>query len=308
MRVSLVALALTLLAAAGLAQASDKADPSHELEFGGLKRSYLLHLPANAPAGPLPLVLVLHGGGGSAESAARMTGFDAEADEHGFIAVYPNGTDKGRPLRAMLGKQGFLTWNAGSCCGYAQEHNIDDVGFIRAVVADVEKSHAVDSKRIYATGISNGGMMSYRLACEASDLVAAIGPVVGIVEIPDCKPAHPVAVIDFQGTDDENVPLAGGIGKKEVGKKEDRKPVQVSIDLWVQADGCTVTVKSEHPGIHLTNYGGCADGTAVDYYVIQGGGHAWPGGDRISLLLDKPDPNVPATALIWSFFKDHPKQ
>lgn len=293
-------------AAAGLARAGG--DEAHDLEFGGLKRSYLLHLPVNMPPGPLPLVVVLHGGAGTAEGAAKMTGFDAEADEHGFIAVYPNGTDKERPVRALLGKQGFLTWNAGSCCGYAEEKGVDDVGFIRAVVADVEKQHAVDPKRIYATGISNGGMLSYRLACEASDLFAAIGPVAGIVEIPDCRPAHPVAVIDFQGTDDENVPLKGGIGRKEVGKKEDRRPVQYSIDLWVKADGCSVTVKSEHPDIHLTNYGGCRDNTAIDYYVVQGGGHAWPGGQQMASFLDKPNPNIPATALIWSFFKDHPKQ
>ncbi len=308
MRVSLAALVLALLTAAGLAQASDKADPSHELEFGGLKRSYLLHLPVNAPAGPLPLVLVLHGGGGNGESAVEMTGFDAEADEHGFIAVYPNGTDRGRPLRSMLGKQGFLTWNAGSCCSYAAEHDIDDVGFIRAVVADVQKAHAVDPKRIYATGISNGAMLSYRLACEASDLFAAIGPVSGIVEIPDCKPAHPVAVIDFQGTADENVPIDGGVGKKQLGTKESRKPVQYSIDLWAKADGCSVTVKSEAPDIHLSNYGGCEAGTAVDYYVVQGGGHDWPGGKQMAAFLDKPNPNIPATSLIWSFFKDHPKQ
>lgn len=301
-------LALMSLAAAGIGRAADSQDQAHSLDFGGLKRSYMLHMPANPPTGELPLVVVLHGGAGSAASAAKMTGFDAQADQSGFIVVYPDGTDKSRPLRAMMGKPGFLTWNAGNCCGYAQEHRIDDVGFIRAVVADVQKQHAVDAKRIYATGISNGGMMSYRLACEASDLFAAIGPVAGIIEIPECKPTHPVAVIDFQGTDDENVPLKGGIGKKEVGRKEDRKPVQDSIDFWVKADGCSVTVKSEHPDIHLTNYGGCDDGTAVDYYVVQGGGHAWPGGQQMVSFLDKPDPTIPATALIWSFFKDHPKQ
>lgn len=301
-------LGLTLLAVAGMSRAATGGDETHTLDFGGLKRSYTLHLPATSPAGALPLVVVLHGGAGSGAGAAKMTGFDALADDSGFLVVYPDGTDRDRPLMHAMGKPGFLTWNAGSCCGYAQGHDIDDVGFIRAVVADVQKQHAVDAKRIYATGISNGGMLSYRLACEASDLFAAIGPVAGIIEIPDCKPVHPVAVIDFQGTDDQNVPLAGGIGKKEVGKKEDRKPVQDSIDFWVKQDGCSVTVKSEHPDIHLTNYGGCTDGTAVDYYVVQGGGHAWPGGQQMASFLDKPDPDVPATFLIWSFFKDHPRQ
>lgn len=309
MKASLIwTLALALLALTGASHAADTQDPAQKLDFGGLSRSYLLHIPADAPAGPLPLVMVLHGGAGSGASAAKMTGFDEVADEQGFIVVYPDGTDKPRPLMHAMGKPGFLTWNAGSCCGYAEEHGIDDVGFIRAVVADVEKAHPVDPKRIFATGISNGGMLSYRLACEASDLFAAIGPVAGIIEIPDCRPTHPVAVIDFQGTADENVPLDGGIGKKEVGKKEDRKPVQDSIDLWTKVDGCSVTVKSEHPDVHLTNYGGCEAGTAVDYYVVQGGSHDWPGGQQIAAFLDKPDPNVLATRLIWSFFTDHPKQ
>ncbi len=96
--------------------------------------------------------------------------------------------------------------------------------------------------------------------------------------------------------------------RKKVEEGEIRKPVQDSIDFWVKQDGCSVMVKSEHPGIHLTNYGGCTDGTAVDYYVVQGGGHAWPGGQQGAAFLDKPDPNIPATALIWSFFKDHPRQ
>ena len=126
-------------------------DPEVKLGSGGLDRSYLIHLPSPLPAGPLPMVVVVHGGGGSAEGAHKQTGFNAYADRYGFIAVYPNGTGKSRPLMRAMGKEGFLTWNAGTCCGYASENSVDDVGFIRAVVADVEKGHAVDPKRIYAT-------------------------------------------------------------------------------------------------------------------------------------------------------------
>ncbi|HEV7165401.1 MAG TPA: PHB depolymerase family esterase [Gammaproteobacteria bacterium] len=300
-------LALAFLALTGASRAADTQDQAHKLDFGGLDRSYLLHLPANSPPGPLALVVVLHGGAGSGAGAAKMTGFDAVADEQGFIVVYPDGTDRARPLREAMGKPGFLTWDAGSCCGYAQAHNMDDVGFIRAVVADVEKAHAVDPKRVYATGISNGGMLSYRIACEASDVFAAIAPVAGIIEIPDCKPTHRVAIIDLQGTDDENVPLNGGIGKKEVGKKEYRKPVQDSIDFWVKEDGCSVKVNADAPDLHMVDNGGCQDGTDVNYYIVQGGGHAWPGGQQMASFLDKPDPKVPATDIIWDFFKDHPK-
>src|SRR6185312_7191862 len=112
-------------------------DPKIDIQFAGLDRSYLLHLPNPLPNNPLPLVVVLHGGGGSAESAAKMTGFDAEADKQGFIVAYPEGTDRGHPVLSLFGKPGFLTWNAGDCCGYAQQHGVDDVGFIRAVVTQV---------------------------------------------------------------------------------------------------------------------------------------------------------------------------
>jgi polyhydroxybutyrate depolymerase len=250
---------------------------------------------------------MLHGGGGNAEGAVKMTGFDAVADQHGFIAVYPNGTGRKHPLMNAVGKGEFLTWNAGTCCSYASEHQVDDVGFIRAMVADVEKAHAVDPKRVYATGISNGGMMSYRLACEASDVFAAIGPVSAVLEISPCKPSQAVAIIHIHGAKDENVPLNGGVGAKQLGTKEVRKPVQDTIDFWVKADGCSTTVKSEQPGVNQMSYGVCKAGTDIDYYVIQDGEHAWPGGQQMASFLDTPSKALDATPLIWFFFKDHPK-
>lgn len=295
---------ILMLLVPALAQA---ADTEVKLTSGGLERSYLLHLPSPLSPGPLSLVVVLHGGAGSAEGAVKMTGFDAVSDHFGFIAVYPNGTDRSRPFRAMLGKEGFLTWNAGTCCGYAEQHGVDDVGFIRAVVADVANAHAVDPKRIYATGISNGAMMSYRLACEASDVFAAIGPVSGGLESVPCKPAQAVAIIHIHGAKDENVPLAGGVGKKAL-DKEDRKPIQDTIDFWVKADGCSTTAKSQQPDVDKVSYGSCKAGTDIDYYVIQDGGHAWPGGEQMASFLDTPSKALDATSLIWDFFVKHPKQ
>ncbi|HSN16770.1 MAG TPA: PHB depolymerase family esterase [Gammaproteobacteria bacterium] len=287
-----------------LAQAAG--DPRIEIEYAGLDRSYLLHMPSPLPNDPLPLVVVLHGGGGSAESAAKMTGFDAEADKEGFIVVYPNGTGKARPFLNALGKPGFLTWNAGSCCGYAYEKQIDDVGFIRALVVQVIKDNAADPKRVYVTGISNGGMMAYRLACEASDLFAAIAPVSAVQEVASCKPSQPVSVFHIHGAKDENVPLDGGVGKKAI-EKEDRKPVQDSIDFWVRQDGCSVTVHSQEPDVLMTNYGGCQAGSEVSFFLIQDGGHAWPGGQRIARFLDPPSRALDATSEIWDFFKSHSK-
>lgn len=299
-------LSLLLGTASAPVHAGAAGDPAETVQVGGLERSYLLHLPNPLPDTPPPLVVVLHGGGGSAESAARMTGFDAEADRQGFIVVYPEGTDKARPLLNAMGKPGFLTWNAGSCCGYAQENAIDDVGFIRAMVTQVIKDNAADPKRVYATGISNGGMMAYRLACEASDLFAAIAPVSAVQEVASCKPSRPVSVFHIHGAKDENIPLNGGVGRKAL-EKEDRKPVQDSIDFWVKQDGCSVTVHSQEPDVLMTNYGGCDAGSEVAYFLIQDGGHAWPGGQRIASLLDPPSKALNATAEIWRFFSTHSK-
>lgn len=299
---------LSLLLGSALApvHAAAAGDPSVEIQVGGQDRSYLLHLPNPLPNNPLPLVVMLHGGGGSAETAAKMTGFDAEADKEGFIVVFPDGSDRARPLLNAMGKPGFLTWNAGSCCGYAQQNNIDDVAFIRAVVTQVIKDNGADPKRVYATGISNGGMMAYRLACEASDLFAAIAPVSAVQEVASCKPVRPVSVFHIHGAKDENVPLGGGVGKKAF-DKEDRKPVQDTIDFWVKQDGCSVTVHSQEPDVLMTNYGGCAAGSEVAFFLIQDGAHAWPGGLRIASFLDPPSHALDATSEIWDFFKAHAK-
>ncbi len=284
-------------------------DASRSLMVDGLQRSYVVHMPPGLVAGrPAPLVLVLHGGGGNAALTAKQTRFDEQADRAGFIAVYPNGTDRARPLLNALGKPGLLTWNAGACCGYAMEHRIDDVTFIRALVGQLERDYPIDPARIYATGLSNGGMMAYRLACEASDIFAAIGPVSAVEIAPACNPTQPVAVIHFHGSADQNVPMQGGIGAKAL-IKQDRPPVQASIDFWVRHDRCNAQPDlSQHGKVALLAWRGCARGSEVAFYVIEGGGHAWPGGDRIAAFLDAPSQDINATAVMWQFFAEHPKR
>jgi polyhydroxybutyrate depolymerase len=256
----------------------------------------------------MPLVLVLHGGGGNAQAVARQTRFSDEADREGFVVGYPNGTDRFRPLMNLIGKRGFLTWNAGGCCGYAMGHNIDDVGFLRAVVAQIEQDYPIDHRRVYAAGISNGGMMVYRLACEASDIFAAIGVVSGVLVKHPCAPRAPVSVIDFHGTEDQYVPINGGVGPKSVIHTV-YPPVRDSILFWVGVDQCQVQplVSRAPEGVLALDYHDCRAGTAVTYYVIEGGGHAWPGGDRIMALLDPPSTAISATAVMWRFFAAHPK-
>jgi polyhydroxybutyrate depolymerase len=285
------------------------ANLEQKIQIAGVERSYVIHFPRGASVEhDMALVLVLHGVGGDAQIAARQTHFNEEADREGFVVAYPNGTDRFRPLMNLIGKRGFLTWNAGGCCGYAMEHNIDDVGFLRAVVAKIGRDHPIDHRQIYAAGISNGGMMVYRLACEASDIFAAVGVVSGVLVTHPCAPRAPVSVIHFHGTDDQFVPINGGVGPKSLTGTA-FSPVRDSILFWVGVDECqTQPQESRTPeGVLVFDYHECRADTAVTYYVIEGGGHAWPGGDRIFPILDPPPTAISATAVMWRFFAAHPK-
>ncbi len=164
---------IILLSALAMSSQGDElkaGDHVLSLKVGDHERTYLLHLPlAFDGKRSLPLVVVLHGGGGNAPGAVDMTGFSEKADKEGFVVVYPNGSGR---LKNRL-----LTWNSGNCCGYALDSSADNVGFIRVLIDELEKTRAIDPKRVYATGMSNGGMMTYRLACELSDKIAAAAPV-----------------------------------------------------------------------------------------------------------------------------------
>ena len=273
------------------------------LQVGGLERSYEVHLPSGrAPSQPAALVIVFHGGGGNARNAARMTGMDAKADREGFIAVYPNGT----------GPRGdrLLTWNTWRCCGAALDNKVDDVGFVRALVDDVAQRYPVDRKRIYATGLSNGGMMTYRVGCELSGVVAAIAPVAGALDSYDCRTPNPVSVIAFHGTADKHVLFEGGKPQVSMDRhvRADNS-VQFAIEQWRKNDRCEGEPAREHKGsIWHTAYA-CPGGVAVELYAVEGQGHAWPGGEKGMRFgnVDEPSREISATDLMWDFFVKHPK-
>lgn len=299
-----------VLAVALLVLSSRAADTRTTLEtirFDGRMRSYRLHLPPTmASNAHVPLVIVLHGGGGNAWNAAEQTGFDAIADREGFIVAYPNGSGPAHPLLDAQGR-GMYTWNAGSCCGYAARTGTDDVGFIHAMLDTIAHQYPIDRRRIYATGISNGGMMAYRLACQLSDVLAAIGVVAG-TQMVECHPTAPVSVIHIHGTDDQYVPLAGGVGPKALDKTP-KTPVEQTIAFWVKHNRCipspTVTTSD---AVTTYTYTTADQHVAVVLMLIAHGGHAWPGGKRLSLLLDKPPTAIDASDVIWEFFASHAKQ
>ncbi|MGB7750625.1 MAG: PHB depolymerase family esterase [Candidatus Acidiferrales bacterium] len=293
-----IAVALTCIVLAGISgrhmlHALAYNDHDGTIEIDGRTRNYFVHTPPGYTGKtPLPLVLVLHGATESANNVERLSGMSAKADQQNFLAVYPTGTGR---------LKNVPTWNSGACCGYAMEHKIDDVAFVRALLERVEKDYSVDPKRIYATGISNGGMMSYRLACEVSDKFAAISPVEGAQDIP-CHPTSPVSVIVFHGTADHLVPFNGGSTPYQMGSVRSDASVADTVAFWVDYDACAQTPKhAETAEVHTDIYSGCRANTAVALYAIQGGHHMWPG----TALSNN---GVPATDLMWTFFKDHPKQ
>src|SRR5258708_33632833 len=189
------AIAAMLVMAAAICASASAADLVRTIKVDGIERTYRLHVPPGKPANPMALVMVLHGGGGSGSTTDKHTHLSAEADKQHFIVAYPDGSGRARPFLNAVGKGEFLTWNAGDCCAYAMDHRVDDVAFLRAMVAAIARELPVDSHRVCAAGISNGGMMSYRLACEASDLVAAGGVVSRAAVTHPCAPASPVAGI-----------------------------------------------------------------------------------------------------------------
>ncbi len=265
------------------------------------ERSYILFVPASVNwSRPVPLVFVFHGGTGNAESAIHMSGFNDVADKNGFIVVYPNGTGR-------LSNEKLLTWNGGTCCGWAQEKNIDDVGFVRAIVTDVQSLANIDSKRIYATGMSNGGILSQRLACEATDLFAAIAPVSGTLNFPTCKPSQPISVIEFHGTGDQHILYDGGAGPQSL-VNVDFASVRDSVGFWTSFNRCgSQPQTNSFADIQHETWTGCVASTSVELYTIIGGGHAWPGGQGGWEGSDKPTQTISATNLIWDFFAAHPK-
>jgi polyhydroxybutyrate depolymerase len=271
------------------------------LAYGGRDRSYVAYVPASVDARrPVPLVLVFHGGTGNADTAVGMTGFNAVADQNGFVVAYPNGTG---PLRGDK----LLTWNGGACCGYAQQNDVDDVGFGRAVVADLQRQLNVDPARIYATGMSNGGILAQRLACQAADLFAAAAPVAGTLNFSPCQPSRPISIIEFHGTADTHIPYEGGYGPDSL-VNVDFASVRASVGSWVSFDGCGSQPQTESfADIRHDTWTGCADATAVELYTIVGGGHAWPGGKGGWAGSDEPTTTISASGLIWQFFAAHPK-
>lgn len=307
----ILAAVLAWVARGSLARSS--LDPTqytrHTLMHGGVERSYYMHVPpASSAQRPLPLLILLHGGGGSAAQALADYPLLPVADRAGFVLVAPNGT-------GPLAFERLLTWNCGFGFGTAQRRNVDDTGFIRALITHLTQSTHVDPRRVYLTGLSNGAIMCHFAAGANADLVAGIAPVVGTaggrerdsgsLTWPQ-KPSRAVDVILFNGALDAHVPLEGGWQRKHA----DRAPrflasAQETARFWVEANGCAPAPQiTPLPAQQATRYtwSGGRDGTRVVLYVLHNQGHAWPGGRGARVVADVPSPLLDAAEVMWAFF------
>jgi len=252
-----------------------------KLASGGRERSYRLHVPAQYnPAKPAPLVLNFHGRGSNGLEQEAYSGFVPLSDRDGFVLVSPDGIDNSWLLVA----------------------GADDIGFTRDLVGRLEQELCVDASRIFATGISNGGYMSSALACVAGDLIAAAAPVAGVSgPVGTCH--GPVPILEFHGTEDKLVPFEGGptVGGLPFAG------VTTVMGRWAAFNGCEAKPTEESVSAHVKKvvYPGCKADTL--HYVIDGGGHTWPGAVDVP-RLGPVTKEISATELIWAFFKEHARK
>lgn len=289
---------------------SDDAVQNLIVQSSGLERHFLVYAPASLPDHrAVPVVFVFHGGGGEAKGTMNLSQFNSVADNGQFIVVYPQGVGR--------------SWNDGRVTTVSQAHrdNVDDVAFFDAMLERINRDYRVDPRRIFVTGISNGGIFAHFLAAHRSDKIAAIAPVAAGIANPfheQFQPTHAVSVLMIQGTDDRFVPYDGG--PILPGSREDRGKVistQEAASLWVKANGCQPDATEEllpdrdpNDGcrVRALRWSSCRDGSAVWLYRVEGGGHTWPGGiqylpraivGRVTHDIDSQN--------IWEFFRAHPK-
>lgn len=276
-------------------------DYDFSLQYGGLTRKYLLHVPSvYEKSKPTPLILAFHGGMGTAEIMAENYDWIPKSDKEGFIVAFPNGVSK-------LPSGKFATWNAGNCCGYAVESNSDDVGFVKAMIEDIKNK--INVGKIFATGMSNGGMISYRLACEMSDTLTAIVGVSGTDNYNGCVPEKPISIMHIHGLKDDHVLFNGGCGPKCIaGSEANFVSVPNTISKWVSRNNCDKNPQtvSLNENAYYELYSNCNDGVKVKLIVVKDGGHSWPGTKKAPNPLEKSTSSqaISATDEIWDFFRN----
>ena len=319
--VSILGAAIAMIAVVSMPRASHAAnraappiapwDRVENVWLGKFDRHFIVHVPPSFDAKrKLPLVIMLHGTGGTGQQVMEQTGWDRKADREDFIAVFPDGVAEHpkQPPSFLLNPQ---TWNEGSGRHASGKRNDGDVEFIAYIIDALEARYGADPNRIYVTGFSNGASMTFRIGVELSDKVAAIAPVAGHLLIHDHQLKRPLPMLYIIGRDDP-LELPGGGALTIRGERVEQPPIEQNLAQWRQLDGCPLKPNSDvhTAGVEMVSFSDCRDGVEVVEYFIDDMGHAWPGGiNRLpARLVGKPSDKLNATDVIWSFFKAHPKQ
>jgi len=282
-------------------------EQNETVSVDGVTRGYLLTTPPTRPgAAPLPVVVDIHGLAESAQIQALTTQFSAKADKDGFIVVYPEGT--GAPVG----------WDTDSTT-----HPNHDIDFMNDLLDSLETTFCVDTSRVYATGLSLGAWFTSLLACTMANRFAAFAPVAGVLFDTPCHPGRRVAIVAFHGTADPILYFNGGVGTTALKNALSGAGSSVAlppVDLhgkgypaaaadWAAYDGCNPASTDRHVSTHviLRTYR-CPAGAAVEFYIILGGGHAWPGSTFSAATAKITGPStfeINATDIIWRFFEQH---
>ncbi|OVE78008.1 hypothetical protein BVX98_01510 [bacterium F11] len=276
-----------------------------------IKRKYLLYIPKSYDGtNPVPLILVLHGGAGTPTGTQRLSRMSEKADQEGFLVIYP---------QSHVSRNGFRHWNAGPRpLEPYKESPADDVGFLNRILDDMEKRFNIDERRIYATGISNGGMMIYRMACEMSHRIAAVAPIATASLMNQCRPKRPISILHIHGRKDKIIQFEGGGTHPSVPNFIKRtvplKSAQKSIEPFVSLNKCPPAPREifQNAKAKCLSYGPGENKTEVVLCTVEDGGHTWPGGAHTSekawylKLVGKLSQDINASDMMWDFFKRHP--
>jgi polyhydroxybutyrate depolymerase len=254
----------------------------HRLSSAGAERAYLLYLPEDIE-GPVPLVFSLHGSGGVPQNQVDTSHLDALADRYGFAVIFPAGE--------YTNTVSVRSWNANV------DDGVNDVQFVRDMIADVAGMVNIDRSRVYASGFSGGARMSSRLACELSDVLAAAAPVAGLQYPDDCTLQRPISIISIHALDDGSNQYTVSTNSRPYW----RMGVETALDKWRQANGCSLSNDDDRLSQNVTSYtwSDCNGSAEIQFYLRKTGGHTWPDTTANS------NHDIDATELIWEFFSEH---
>lgn len=295
---ALAAIGLWLAVAPAAGAQSESGVAEQSIRVGAATRIFLVANIDTASA-PRALVIALHGGGGNART--MIPRWLDTAHREGFAVAFPDGV--GRMER-------MGTWNAGGCCGHAMTSRSDDIAFISVLIDELVRTQNVDPRRVYVTGLSNGGMLAHRVGVELSDKVAAIAVVAGAMFGGEQAPATPLPVLIMHGERDEIVPFAGGESPMRLvahSQGQPFRPVSYAVDFWRRADACSPeATTTTSGGVTVETFASCRDGAEVVFYRLASAGHTWPGAAVSSVAIERtPYTEIDASEVIWDFFERH---